>query len=127
MNITLVSSRFTGLQAATEILLDQVVMATAQLVALRGQPAKFEEWAGIHAALVAEIRRLQMPWWRRLYTRLTRANGWGSAGQCPAPSYAKTPAVRERVCHVVAAAEQGGVDLTGASAQRPDPVEVSHA
>jgi len=36
-------------------------------------------------------------------TRLTRANGWGSAGQCPAPTYAKTPAIREQARHVVAA------------------------
>ena len=59
--------------------------------------------------------------------RLARVNGQGSAGQCPGFSCPTTPAVREQVCHVVAAAEQGGVDLTRASAQRPDPVEVSHA
>lgn len=35
------------------------------------------------------------------YKRLTRANGWGSAGQCPASACAKTPAAQERDCHVV--------------------------
>lgn len=34
---------------------------------------------------------------------LTRANGWGSAGQCPALASAKTPAVRIRVSRVAAA------------------------
>ncbi len=28
---------------------------------------------------------------------LTRANGWGSAGECPASTSAKTPAVRDLV------------------------------
>lgn len=32
-----------------------------------------------------------------LYSRLARAKGWGSAGQCPALDIAKTPAVGERV------------------------------
>lgn len=110
----------------TDCLLDHMLLATDRLVAERGQPRAFAEWAGIHAALVAEIRRLQMPWWRRLYMRLARVNGWGSAGLCPGASYPKTPAVHERVCRVAAAAEQGGVDLTRASAQRPEPVGVAH-
>ncbi|MCC8691050.1 hypothetical protein [Xanthomonas campestris] len=36
------------------------------------------------------------------FTSQTQANGWGSAGQCPASDSAKTPAVREQVRHVVA-------------------------
>ena len=61
-----------------------------------------------------------------LDTRLARANGWGSAGQCPARLVAKTPAVRERVCRVAAAEAQLGVDFTRASAQaRQEPVGVS--
>lgn len=108
------------------LLIDQLVLATERLIALRGQPEAFNEWAGIHAALVAEIRRLQRPWWRRLVIRLARALGWGSAGECPGSSCPTTPAVRERVCRVAAAAEQGGVDLTRASAQRPEPVGVAH-
>lgn len=53
------------------------------------------------------------------YKRLARANGWGSAGQCPASSSAKTPAAWERVSHLVAnsssrrpvqAAADGGVE-----------------
>ena len=34
-------------------------------------------------------------------TRLARANGWGSAGQCPATHSAKTPAACTRANHVV--------------------------
>lgn len=30
-----------------------------------------------------------------IHHSLTRANGWGSAGECPAPAFAKTPAARE--------------------------------
>jgi hypothetical protein len=33
---------------------------------------------------------------RRMHQRLARANGWGSAGQCPASSPAKTPAAGDR-------------------------------
>lgn len=51
------------------------------------------------------------------FTRLAQANGWGSAGQCPARHDAKTPAVRERACHVVAAAGNGSDVLPRASAQ----------
>ena len=40
------------------------------------------------------------------YKSLARANGWGSAGQCPAPLHAKTPAERKRVCRVAAAGQQ---------------------
>lgn len=36
---------------------------------------------------------------------LARANGRGSAGQCPATTCAKTPAVRESVCRVAAGVE----------------------
>ncbi|WDM66894.1 hypothetical protein [Xanthomonas cucurbitae] len=36
------------------------------------------------------------------FTSQAQADGWGSAGQCPASDSAKTPAVREQVRHVVA-------------------------
>lgn len=51
------------------------------------------------------------------YTSLARAIGQGSAGECPAEHDAKTPATRERVCHVVAATRDGGVVLPRESAQ----------
>lgn len=51
-------------------------------------------------------------------TRLARANGWGSAGLCPAGHDAKKPAARTRVCRVA-----GGVAHTSLPAcktvQRP--------
>ena len=114
-------------QAQVHFLIDLLVKAHQELLASRGQPARFEEWAGIHAALVAEIRRLRQIQRRPFVIRLAQAFGWGSAGQCPRASYLKTPAVRERVCLVEAAAQQGGVDPARVSARRPEPVGVAHA
>lgn len=48
------------------------------------------------------IRGLSQLLARHDETRLTRANGWGSAGQCPASACAKTPAAPERDSHLVA-------------------------
>lgn len=46
--------------------------------------------------------------------RLARANGWGSAGECPAEMAAKTPAVRERVSRVAAGGIRHGAADTPA-------------
>lgn len=51
---------------------------------------------------------------------LARANGWGSAGQCPA-SAAKTPAAREQVSLVEAAVPQDSSTSACASAHPPLP------
>lgn len=52
---------------------------------------------------------------------LARANGWGSAGECPASACAKTPAARERVSRVAAGSIlAGAADFpTRVSAFRP--------
>lgn len=49
---------------------------------------------------------------------LTRANGWGSAGQCLATHSAKTPAVRESVGRV--AAVEGAAATTPSTTYLPD-------
>lgn len=49
-------------------------------------------------------------------TRLARANGWGSAGLCPAGHDAKKPAARTRVCRVA-----GGVAHTSLPACKTVP------
>lgn len=83
----------------------------------------FAMWAGISN----QLERAVKPWNRlhdRLFdrrmvfldTRLARANGWGSAGSCPAGHDAKTPAVREQVCRV-AAAGSGARQVARASAR----------
>lgn len=46
-----------------------------------------------------------------LYSRLARAFGWGSAGQCPAPHVAKTPASHGAVCSLGAGAQKALTDL----------------
>lgn len=63
-------------------------------------------WLGGTAILARGLSTLQS---------LARANGWGLAGQCPAFLFAKTPAVRERVCRVAAAGI--GVNFARASAR----------
>jgi len=40
--------------------------------------------------------------------RLAQANGWGSAGECPAPSGAKTPAAGAQCFHVVGVGTRHG-------------------
>lgn len=77
------------------------------LAGLDGAPIAIECYRTIKRAVVREAR-LQA---RRnvLYaTRLARANGWGSAGQCPAGHEAKTPAAGARVCRVAAAGSGAG-------------------
>lgn len=127
MNMRPLYQRLLGRELMIDCLLGQLFEAHQQLLASRGETTRFAEWAGIHAALVAEIRRLRQIQRTPFVIRLAQAFGWGSAGQCPRASYLKTPAVRERVCRVAAAAEQGGVDLTRVSAPKPEPVGVSHA
>lgn len=56
-----------------------------------------------------------------IYTSLARANGRGSAGQCPAPAFAKTPAARESVSRVAAAA--GAPASAPAATFSPDGTE----
>jgi hypothetical protein len=51
-----------------------------------------------------------------IHDSLARANGWGSAGQCPATHAAKTPAVRESVSRVAAVA---GAAATASAATHP--------
>lgn len=86
--------------------------------------------AQIEALLQRLIDRDSSPRDARQRHSLARANGWGSAGQCPANRHAKTPAAREQVCHVVAASptasdvassppEEAGVICACASVQRP--------
>lgn len=60
---------------------------------------------------------------RQRHTSLARANGRGSAGQCPASHGAKTPAAREQASHLVAARSIVG-STTCASARQPREVIV---
>lgn len=48
---------------------------------------------------------------------LARANGWGSASECPAPQTAKTLAVQELVSRVAAASDEGA--SASGTARRP--------
>lgn len=57
-------------------------------------------------------------------TRLTRANGWGSAGQCPAGHDAKTPAAGTRVCRDATAGRKAGDTSACKTLQRPGAVGV---
>lgn len=124
MNIPFVSRLRAQRLDRTDLLLSYLFAATNQLLFREPrQPRVTEEWAGVCAALAVEIRRLQTPLWRRVFMRLARAIGWGSACQCPA----KTPAVREWVSRVAAAGEQPATFPAHESAQRREPVEVSHA
>lgn len=101
-----------------------LLASTEQLLLRRADTAAFIEWAGIWDAVYDEHQRIARPWWRSFFS-LARVKGWGSAGQCPAPTFAKTPAVRESARRVAALARKGREDLAGANAQRPDPVGVS--
>lgn len=70
-------------------------------------PSYFAISLAVDRATTAWYRRHDQLVARRIAfhaTRLARANGWGSAGQCPASYGAKTPAVRARVCRDAAAA-----------------------
>lgn len=102
-----------------------------QLRALHGQTANrraeklvlrfmARDWpaARIEALLARLIERDHTTRGERHRHSLAQANGWGSAGQCPASHSAKTPAAREQVSHLVAAARKGGDASACASAQR---------
>jgi hypothetical protein len=49
---------------------------------------------------------------------LARANGWGSAGQCPASGIAKTPAAREQVSRVAGEKDTACASVCGGEVAR---------
>lgn len=56
---------------------------------------------------------LQPAYPARAVNSLARANGWGSAGKCPALACAKTPAVGEQVRPATAHSACGTQPVTG--------------
>ena len=66
---------------------------------------ELDECIALIRAMAAEADAACPKWsgTERRDTSLARANGWGSAGQCPAKTDAKTPAVHERGRRVAAA------------------------